>query len=110
MLLHFESRLHIIIPGLNPQARTNPTSFAHQFDSSESVGRKKGEFACPVTIDLTAPWGVDKAIKVPFSSCSQSWRGEPEGGRPTVEQLSGIERLGLGTGSYRHGKESGYEP
>lgn len=98
---------------INPRHQGTPsaqnlTFFGLQFDSSESVGRKKGEFACPIKIDLSAPWGVSKAIRIPFSSCSQSWRGEPEGGRPTLEQLSAVERLGLGTGSYRKGKESGY--
>lgn len=98
---------------INPRNEGHPnaqnlTFFALQFDSSESQGRKKGEFACPVTVDLAAPWGVDKTITVPFSSCSQSWRGEPEGGRPTLEQLSAIERLGLSTGAYRKGKETGY--
>jgi len=98
---------------INPRNKGMPnaqtlTHFALQFHSSKAGGYKKGEFACPMTIDLKAPWGVSKAIKIPFSSCSQSWRGQPEGGPPTIEQLASINRIRFSTGAFSKGKETGY--
>ena len=83
--------------------------FIHQFDSGQhSWQSKKGQFVCPMPLDLKTPWGVSRTVTVPFSSCSQSWRGQPQGGRPSLQQLKSIRNVGFITGSWDNGKESGY--
>lgn len=86
---------------------TNIANFGFEFDSGRRTNYKKGQFVCPMPLDLKTPWGVSRTVTVPFSSCAQSWRGQPQGGRPSLQQLKSIRNVGFITGSWDNGKESG---
>lgn len=77
------------------QAKTNLTTFQFQFQSEVRSDPKKGGFICDFDVDGTVADAV-QTIYIPFASCKEEWRGEPEGGAPTAKQLTKVSQIGIG--------------
>lgn len=73
----------------------NLTNFEAQFSSAVHIGPKKGGYTCKFSLPAGA--AAQAEYDVPFSSCKESWRGEPEGGAPSAEQLGRITQIGIGS-------------
>jgi hypothetical protein len=69
------------------------TSLKISMDSSVRSSPRQGEFEGRFKFSGTN--GAMQTIFVPFSSMSQSWRGQKEGGPPSAKQLAKITGLGF---------------